>query len=1495
MLHLASTGLHLWQWLTEPHTSIREPEQRRRARILSSVLIVAILLVILELGKVLLQTSLTYQPVRGWGIYLVLAALAAMVFAYALSRAQHYTLASTLAVGMAFAVTFASVIIAPEESFHLAFVIFGGLMASLFLSLRSTILIFMATLGGIVLLAIFVPQLPPTDIVNTLLLLVVSGILIVAASAMRQRDLDQIKQQARELVAELAARKQMEKVLHESEERFRRLAEAPFEGIAIHEGGKIVDANYTVAALFGYELSEAIGMSPLDFVAPESRETVSAAIASRREESYEAVGLKKNGETFPIEIRARHIPYQGRTVRVVAVRDISERKRLEQELQTQHAFMTQVIDNMGQGLTVTDAEGRFEFVNPAYARMIGCAPEDLVGKTPWDVTAPDDHAVLDRESARRQAGENSMYETRLLHRAGYPVPVLITSVPRWREGGRKGAIAAITDLTEHKQMEEAEREQRAFTDALRDAATALNSTLNFDEVLERILVNVNRVIPHDAASIMLVDAATGIARIVRCRGYAGRGLESALLARRFLTQEIPGFRAMLETKQALVIPDTQTNPDWHVWSETQWIRSYIGAPIHIKGQVIGFLNLDSATPNFFSTAHAAPLQVFADHAAIALENARLLAETDRRASEFAALYETTRDLATLQPDLRALLQIIMDRAMTLLAAPSGGIYLYDVARGDLELAVSVANPAPCGTRLKLGEGMAGRVAQTREPLRIDNYSIWEHRSSQYTQVPFAAVLEVPMVYAGELIGVLTVNEMLPSTRTFTEADVQLLSLFAGQAASVVHSARLFDQAQRRLRETLLLNRVIAATASALDPTAVLKIICEELARAFDLPRVGFAQLAADRAYLTIVAEYCAGELASSVGEIIPLADNAATQYVIEQRVPLVIANAQTDERQVAVHALQKQYDIASLFIVPLIIRDEVIGTLGLSSAEPRDFGADEIALAQSATRAASQALENARLFESAQNELAERKQMESALRESERRFKGLFEDAPISLWEEDFSLIANYIEGLRQTGITDWRAFFESHPEVVAECATMVKVVDVNKETLRLFKAKSKDDFLMGLDKVFCEESFPVFGEELIAFAEGKNHFAGETTNQTLAGDRIQVAVSWALAPGTDQIAARLFVSLNDITERKRAEHALYQANEKLKDYVIELERYNQENILISEMNDLLQVSLTVDEAYNIIAQYVAKLLPEKSGALFVFDSSRNFLDAVATWGDALMGERLFAPADCWGLRRGRAYHIENPRIGVICRHLEQSDKAGANGNALRLAGGYVCAPMIAQGEALGVLHLQSHSAQDQLSEWQQRLLARAAERVALALANLQLRETLRAQSIRDPLTGLFNRRYMEESIERELRRAHRKHSSVGIIMLDIDRFKRFNDTFGHDAGDTMLRELGAFLRSHIRGEDIACRYGGEEFILILPETAREAARQRAEHIRKEVKHLTVEYHRQPLGAITFSLGVAIFPDDGATAEMVMRAVDAALYRAKQAGRDRVQVADGNQ
>jgi diguanylate cyclase (GGDEF)-like protein len=221
----------------------------------------------------------------------------------------------------------------------------------------------------------------------------------------------------------------------------------------------------------------------------------------------------------------------------------------------------------------------------------------------------------------------------------------------------------------------------------------------------------------------------------------------------------------------------------------------------------------------------------------------------------------------------------------------------------------------------------------------------------------------------------------------------------------------------------------------------------------------------------------------------------------------------------------------------------------------------------------------------------------------------------------------------------------------------------------------------------------------------------------------------------------------------------------------------------------------------------------------------------------------------------------------------------------------------MAHGETLGILCLVTEPnghmvAPASISEFNVQLAVSVAEQAALSFANLKLREKLRYQSIRDPLTGLFNRRYLDESLERELPNAIRKNRSLGVIMLDVDRFKKFNDMFGHDAGDTVLRELGDYLAKFIRRGDLACRYGGEEFTLIFPECSLEDTRRRAEELRTSFQQLSIKHRDIVLGKVTLSLGVAALPDHGTTAAELLGAADGALLRAKGEGRDRVLIAE---
>ncbi|MEN4101123.1 MAG: diguanylate cyclase [Anaerolineaceae bacterium] len=348
---------------------------------------------------------------------------------------------------------------------------------------------------------------------------------------------------------------------------------------------------------------------------------------------------------------------------------------------------------------------------------------------------------------------------------------------------------------------------------------------------------------------------------------------------------------------------------------------------------------------------------------------------------------------------------------------------------------------------------------------------------------------------------------------------------------------------------------------------------------------------------------------------------------------------------------------------------------------------------------------------------------------------------------------------------------------------------------------------------------------------------------------------------------------VRDITRRVENEQNLARVNNELTLWVNELQQHTREVTLLNRMGDMLQSCLNVTEAYSVIKQYAEQLFPGHTGALYTFQASRNMLDMMIHWGGNPFSEVIFPPEACWALRRGRVHVVADGSNGLHCRHLIAEEG--------RRIQPYLCVPMAAHGDPLGLLYLRSLDDQP-INRWES-LAVTMSEQIGLALANLNLREILSSQSIRDPLTNLFNRRYLQETLERELSRAQRYKQSLGFIMADVDHFKEFNNSLGHDAGDEVLQELGRLLLAKVRKEDIACRYGGDEFAIVLPGATLENTRDRANQIREAVRQLKVQQ-------LTLSMGVAAFPMHGASGKDLLRAADMALYRAKKAGRDRVEV-----
>jgi len=321
-----------------------------------------------------------------------------------------------------------------------------------------------------------------------------------------------------------------------------------------------------------------------------------------------------------------------------------------------------------------------------------------------------------------------------------------------------------------------------------------------------------------------------------------------------------------------------------------------------------------------------------------------------------------------------------------------------------------------------------------------------------------------------------------------------------------------------------------------------------------------------------------------------------------------------------------------------------------------------------------------------------------------------------------------------------------------------------------------------------------------------------------------------------------------------------------------------QESRLISEFSELLQACQTIEEASGVVKQTAQRLFKSAAGALYY--NVNDQVQRIVNWGEHSSLEHCNND-DCWAMRRGKNHSYVQAQHKVNCNHMLSDATAS------------LCIPLLARGDVAGFLHLQMplHLTNDQGERWLaeiEDLAVSIAEHIGLALANIRLREHLESLSLKDPLTGIFNRRYLEIFASRELAKAGRNHAQLALFVVDIDHFKQFNDSYGHQAGDEVLQQVATVLARYTRSTDMICRFGGEEFVMVMIDLSPNDAQTRAESIRQHIAQQRWPVAGQML-QITISIGIAWFPDGGSDLEQLLKAADSALYYAKAQGRNCVQ------
>jgi diguanylate cyclase (GGDEF)-like protein/PAS domain S-box-containing protein len=514
-----------------------------------------------------------------------------------------------------------------------------------------------------------------------------------------------------------------------------------------------------------------------------------------------------------------------------------DRARLYEGLRQSEERFRKIFEESSLGLALIDPQYRFIQVNPALCDGLGFSKPELAGREIADFCPVEDAAATVDLARRLFSGEIEKIDTEMRYvRINGEIlwGHLIASLHRGEQGETRFIMALIEDISLRKQAEVAEREQRELAEALRDTAAALNSTLHLEEVLRRILTNIGRVVPHENANIMLVK--DGVAYVVDRAGYLERGSDEYISSLRLNMMETPSLRWMHESGRPLIIPDTRDHPEWTGTLETTWIRSYAAAPIRVKGETAGFLNLNSSSVNYFTESHGERLLAFADQAAVAIENARLFGEVQRSARRMALLNQIIQ-VSIQAPDLNTLLQTLAGRLGELFDAEGAYLTRWDE---DLKLAVPAAVFGPLSEIYLTLKGQPGERSMTASVLKEERVLVAEdvlnnpYISPEIAGIyPARSMLGIPLIADGRKLGAALIHYKEP--HHFTAEDIALGEQVSGQISLAVAKVLALDaerqhaaQLKRANSMVMALSRVAAAIEKAANVDGVLETLGIEL-------------------------------------------------------------------------------------------------------------------------------------------------------------------------------------------------------------------------------------------------------------------------------------------------------------------------------------------------------------------------------------------------------------------------------------------------------------------------------------------------------------------------------------------------------------------------------------------------------------------------------------------------------------------------------------------
>ena len=400
------------------------------------------------------------------------------------------------------------------------------------------------------------------------------------------------------------------------------------------------------------------------------------------------------------------------------------------------------------------------------------------------------------------------------------------------------------------------------------------------------------------------------------------------------------------------------------------------------------------------------------------------------------------------------------------------------------------------------------------------------------------------------------------------------------------------------------------------------------------------------------------------------------------------------------------------------------------------------------------------------------------------------------------------------------------------------------------------------VDRIYYSMKESVNGQDFVVIISLPMHQLKQMNFQLMGILIGMVLLSLSFLIGTSYVSNRQIVHKVEEEQKKQ--------DERIRQRTHEIE-------LMHRLANMLAACNNMVEAQQIVSDILPRILGNVNGSVSLMRASRNQLITQLDWGDIWPGSASFAPEECWSLRKGRAHLSNNDFHSLSCGHMHEMD----NNQTL-------CIPLTAHGNTIGIMHLYFGQGDIKIDPITEQLAFSVSEHLGLALANLSLQEKLRSQALSDPLTGLFNRRFFDQKLEEHSMNSATSDQPLSLLMLDLDHFKRFNDNFGHDAGDFVLKEISALLKQSVSEDEIACRLGGEELAILLPHYSMQQATEFGQTLCDAVRSMHLEHKGLSLGQLGVSIGVAMYPKPASNTESLVKMADKALYMAKDMGRSRV-------